>query len=42
MQAGPVSSGNLKAEVGTDGMLTFTRVSDSKVLLWADQTLGAF
>ena len=37
-----VTSGNLKAAVGPDGKLVFTRVSDSKVLLWADQTLGAF
>ena len=28
-----VTSGNLKASVGSDGKLTFTRVSDSKVLL---------
>lgn len=28
-----VTSGNLKAAVGSDGKLTFTRVSDSKVLL---------
>ena len=32
VEAGPVSSGNIKAEVAADGMLSFTRVSDSKVL----------
>lgn len=31
--AGPVISGNIKATQGADGMLTFTRLSDSKVLL---------
>lgn len=30
--AAPVTSGNIKAEQGADGLLTFTRVSDSKVL----------
>ena len=30
--AGPITSGNIKATQGADGMLTFTRVSDSKVL----------
>ena len=30
--AGPVTSGNIEATQGADGMLTFTRVSDSKVL----------
>jgi hypothetical protein len=32
VEAGPVTSGNIKAEMGADGMLSFTRVSDSKVL----------
>eukprot|EP01043_Picozoa_sp_COSAG02_P001435 COSAG02_NODE_30_length_50867_cov_66.594331_42_plen_575_part_00 len=40
VEAGPVSSGNIKAEVGADGMLSFTRVSDSKVLF--KETVRAF
>ena len=40
VEAGPVSSGNIKAEVGADGMLSFTRVSDSKVLF--KETLRTF
>lgn len=34
----PVTSGNIKAEVGADGLLTFTRISDSKILL-AEKTM---
>ena len=33
-----VTSGNIKASVGADGLLTFSRISDSKVLL-AEKTL---
>lgn len=32
VEAAPVTSGNIKAEMTTDGLLTVTRISDSKVL----------
>ena len=39
---GPVTSGNLKATPGAGGLLTFTRVSDGKVLLKENgRTLGS-